>query len=371
MVDRTAEFRDRAVDYLKIETTLDRQAWQTTFEQTTLTAWPGYSPTKTMTIDVAPVEARFLRVTVDPKDPGAGTLACIDEFEVYAPAKQPPASLPRIGFDDARPEIWRPVHRTTLQVTTTPLRIEGDRELLELRVKNTGSMTALFCEPHPLIVYRTDLFIENNNCFIPPGESRVIAIRAARPAPAGLTLAQTSWRLSCWNADDVVVEPGCDVLLALGRRDAMCREFAGYFDPGKIAGAVRVTVEGTRPDPTRVPWLLDNQKRVHCEFVLNDAQAQRPARLRIHAADQAEQGPTTVVVKLNGRRMESLLPAGFGIQQTDPAHLAFPATAEFQIPTRDLRTAKYTLEVAVQGNGWFSWDAMDLTSVMKGERHAP
>ena len=44
-------------------------------------------------------------------------------------------------------------------------------------------MTALFCEPHPLIEYRTDLFIDNNHCFIPPGESRTITIRTARHSP--------------------------------------------------------------------------------------------------------------------------------------------------------------------------------------------
>ncbi len=82
--DRTGQFRDRAVDTLKIETSLDGQAWQTVFEQKGLTTLPGFAPAKTLTIAVAPVDARFLRVTVDPKNPAAGELACIDEFEVYA-----------------------------------------------------------------------------------------------------------------------------------------------------------------------------------------------------------------------------------------------------------------------------------------------
>ena len=59
--------------------------------------------------------------------------------------------------------------------------------------------------------------------------------------------------------------------------------------------------------------------------------------------------------------MEGSLPSGLGIQQTDPSHLAFPATVEFQIPARNLRPGMNALEVRVEGDGGFSWDAMDLT----------
>ncbi len=44
-----------------------------------------------------------------------------------------------------------PVDRATLEVTATPVRLEGGQEVLDLAVKNIGTMTALFCEPHPLI----------------------------------------------------------------------------------------------------------------------------------------------------------------------------------------------------------------------------
>ena len=69
-----------------------------------------------------------------------------------------------------------------------------------------------------------------------------------------------------------------------------------------------------------------------------------------------------VAVTFNGRQMEKSLPAGMGIQRTDPAHLAFPATLEFQVPAADLRPGKNTLEVCVQDDGWFSWDALDITT---------
>ena len=175
------------------------------------------------------MQARFVSVT---RSGARRRVPCIDEFEVYAPAQG--TSRPRCrrsSFVDGRQMLRRPVRRTALAVRPRPVRAEGDKEVLELLVKNTGAMTALFCEPHPLLEYRTDLFIDNNHCFIPPGESRTITIRAAETGrEGGLSLAQTGWRLSCWNADDVVIEPSDDVLLAVGRRDQMCREFLGYFD---------------------------------------------------------------------------------------------------------------------------------------------
>ena len=69
--------------------------------------------------------------------------------------------------------------------------------------------------------------------------------------------------------------------------------------------------------------------------------------------------------------MEGSLPLGLGIQRIDPAHLAFPATLEFQIPAKDLRSGKNALELRIKGDGWFSWDAMDLISSSKGGIHVP
>jgi beta-mannosidase len=376
--DRTGQFSDRTVDYLKIETSLDGTTWQTAFEQAGITGLPGFAATKTLTVQVTPVRARFVKATVDPRSPASGQFVCIDEFEVYAPAKDQSATLPRIDFKEGRPEICRPVRRTTLQVAAALPRVEGNQEVLELFVKNTGAMTALFCEPHPLIEYRTDLFIENNHCFIPPGESRTIRIQATRNSTrpsgegpgvtaGGLSLAETGWRITTWNADDVVIGPSEEVMLSLGRRDQMCREYLGYADASKVAKAGQVSVEGNRPDPSQVPYLLDSNHAVRFKFSLSNAQAKHSARLRIHTADQAEKTPTKVAVTLNGRRMERSLPAGLGIQRIDPAHLAFPATLDLQVPATDLRPGKNILEVHVQEDGWFSWDAMDLTSSQVGE----
>ena len=59
---------------------------------------------------------------------------------------------------DGQADIVRPVTRANLAVSASPVRRESNQEVLDLAVKNTGKMTALFCAPHPLIEYRTDLF---------------------------------------------------------------------------------------------------------------------------------------------------------------------------------------------------------------------
>ncbi len=63
---------------------------------------------------------------------------------------------------------------------------------------------------------------------------------------------------------------------------------------------------------------------------------------------------------MNGKIYEQTLTQGLGIQNTDPAHLAFPASRIFAIPRQGLRSGKNVLEVRVANDGWFSWDAMDL-----------
>ncbi|MCY2990180.1 MAG: discoidin domain-containing protein [Planctomycetota bacterium] len=368
--DRTGVCTDRCVDYMKIETSLDGETWQTVFEQDKLSQLPGFSPVKTVEIQTNPVQAQYLKVTVMPPNSSGGSFPVIDEFEAYAPSAQTPATLPHVAVLD-RPEVWRPMRHTTLEVQAAPARIENEQEVLELTVKNTGPMTAFPCEVHPLISYRTDLLIDNNHCFIPPGEGRTMTIRAASSSPrplgegpgeraaCGLTLSQTGWWISCWNADNVTVAPGDDVLLVVGRRDQMCREFLGYIDPQKIANLKQTTLVGTRPDPAQLPYLLDAGRRARFEFPLSGFSPQRPARLRIHAADQSKAVRATLNVTVNGKTFEQSLPAGLGIQDADPAHLAFPATVEFEIPAGVLQPGQNVLEVQVSGAGWFTWDALE------------
>ena len=261
-------------------------------------------------------------------------------------------------------DISAPVRRTTLVASASPMRVEGDQEVLELLVKNNGAMTALFCEPHPLIEYRTDLFVDNNHCFIPPGESRTITIKAANNS--GLSLAQTGWRVSCWNADDAVIEPSADVLLAVGRKDAMCREFLGSPDPSKLPKDSETTLLGTRPAPAALPCLLAGKSAARLKFHVDAQQAAGSALLRLHTADQAANVATEVQVLVNGRRFEISLPKGLGIQQSDAAHLAFPFSAELTLPPGIFAAGENTVECRVAGTGWFTWDAMDIRAYGNG-----
>lgn len=260
-----------------------------------------------------------------------------------------------------------PVRRTTLTVKASELRVESQQEVLELEVRNAGSMTAFFCEPHPVLFYRTDLLVENNNCFIPPGESRTITIRAAKSPTCGLSLAETGWRISSWNADDLTVAPDRNVLLSVGRRDEMCREYAGYFLPQTIKATEVVRCDGNRPATDTIAYRLKAGGETRFEFKLGAEQVGASARLRLHTADQSKSEATAVVVDLNGRKYERVLPKGFGIQSRDPAHMAYPATIEFEIPAADLKKGKNSLTVSVKGGGWFSWDALDFVAKPSGQ----
>ncbi len=251
------------------------------------------------------------------------------------------------------------VSRTVLEVNDCEHQQDGDSESLCIRLTNRGEMTALFCQPQPLLAYRTDLDIEDNNAFIPPGETRAITIAAPVDSPEGLTLAQTGWRIFCWNADDVLIAPSDDLLFSIGRRDAMTREFAGYDDLARIDGMTLVDIKGERPDPSALPLLMTSNQRVRFSFAVKPGCA-GPARLRLHTADQANAPAPQLEVRANGRRFEASLPSGLGIQNSDPAHLAFPHTIEIELPRGTLVEGENNLEIRVQNGGWFSWDAIDL-----------
>ncbi len=272
------------------------------------------------------------------------------------------------------PEVWRPTRHTTLTVEASPIRIEDSQEVLDLHLKNTGPMTALFCEPHPLITYRTDLFIENNHCFIPPGESRTITIRASKKAASGLSLEETGWRIGSWNTDDLTIAPRETVLLAVGRQDQMCREFLGYLELGKIANAkltTLTTLTGARPDSSQLPYRLESGGRARFEFAIQHLTPNRAARLRIHTADQSKDTRAVIVATVNGKPFEQSLPEGLGIQAAQPDHLAFPATAEFAIPSGVLQPGQNIVQIQLKNEGWFTWDAIDLTESEPTSTAAP
>lgn len=358
--DRTGEYHDRGVDSLKIEVSVDGKQWQTAFEQKGIAERAGFDPAATLEIHTVAAPARFVKVTVDPQNPGGDIYACIDEFEVYAPLATPPAKLPQLNWLELRKSS--PVRRTELTATALPPRIEDGQEVLDLILKNTGTMTAIFCEAHPLLEYRTDLFLTNNHCFIPPGESRTLKIRASSHPAGGLSLAQTGWRISTWNANDVVIEATTDVLLAAGRRDNMCREFAGYGQPPALPPAGTVELDGRRPDPASIPYLLGGGRAARFHFPAGKDQLNGPTRLRVHLSDQdADMDPVLRIV-VNHKACQRTLPRGLGLQRDQPYHLAFPGTISLELPAGLLNDGENTVELGLANESWITLDALDLVT---------
>ncbi len=252
--------------------------------------------------------------------------------------------------------LVRPVQRTRLEAHCGPVTTDGLDETMEIHLKNTGKMTALFCEPHPLLEYRTEITILNNHAFVPSGETRSITLRAS--IKPGLSLAQIGWRLSCWNADDILIQPNEDVLLSMGRRDAMCREYQAATSTGTRE------LKGNRPDCSLLPWLLRGPGQlIRFSFDVSHPKSTRDARLRIHTADQDSAAGPLIEASVNGKKFKQQLNPGLGIQLSDPTHLAFPATAQFTLPAGTLKTGTNILDVRVSNESWFTWDALDLLTL--------
>jgi len=260
------------------------------------------------------------------------------------------------------------VQRTTLQTSMFSVGAEGNNEILKIKVKNTGKMTALFCEPHPLLEYRTDITIINNHVFIPPGEDRTIKILAPFRPKEELSLAQTGWCISCWNVDNVLIPPNEEVLLWIGRRDAMAREYDTTLQKG---GGKRHVVElrGNFPESSNLPALLSGPDyiqgaphRVRFIFKCDSQQLNKPSCLRIHTADQDNVNVPEVEVRTNGYSFNKRLRTGLGKHRSDPFHLAFPATVQFNLPEGIWKGGENILEICIKNNSWFSWDSLDLVS---------
>jgi beta-mannosidase len=287
---------------------------------------------------------------------GASGTIITERIHLFGLADRP---APLAGFLPGAKSGSQRVAQTVLELVSQSHRRDEDGDVLHLELANCGGMTALFCEPHPLLAYRTDLDIEDNHIFIPPGEARRITIRASADSREGLTLAQTGWRISCWNANDVMIPPSEDLLFSIGRRDAMTREFLGYDDPARIDSVWETAIEGVRPDPAALPFLMDADRRVRFIFEVGRSWEQ-PARLRLHTADQSRVVAAQIEVKVNGRRFAAALPTGLGIQKREPAHLAFPETATIYLPAGTLAEGENTIEVLLRNKSWFTWDAIDL-----------
>ena len=347
--DRTGQFNDRPLDFVKIESSLDAQAWTVNFERTGMQLVAGYSPLHTLEIVTQPAEARYVRVTID----NGG----VDEFEIYAPKLPLPGLLPvaRVaGFSSAVP-----VKRTSLTAKMSVLPDVNGKEVAKITITNTGEMTALFCQLQSMLAYRTDLFLNKNFIMIPPKQSREIIVKSPVNPVCGLTLSQTGWRVSSWNADDVVINPSDDVLLSFGRSDSMCREYKGYPDANDSLGQYTVTVDGPRPDASLIPWIVTTQSKLRCIVDVSKQAAKQSAELYINTADQSSSVTTRIVVSVNGVKFTSLIPNGLGKQNIMPYYLGYPYTVKLDITAGVLKKGENVIEI-ISGTGWFTWDACYL-----------
>jgi beta-mannosidase len=241
-------------------------------------------------------------------------------------------------------------------VKRVPLRISGTAyehgdgiETFRLTLMNDGDATAYFVEVRPMLQDRGDLFIDNDFAFIPAGESRTITVCVE--AHGALTLAQTGWRLFCWNAEtQLTIEPSADVVLWMGRSDRTCHGYANQDD------RLMITARGRELPCGEVPALVQTAQT----FRFDCAEPGAPLRLSIHTADRGEFG-SRVRITLNGHITEVTLPKGLGVQMRDPEHLAVPASVDVQIPSGVVR--QECNELIVQPlYGWFTWDSMTVTS---------
>ncbi|MCY3833966.1 MAG: hypothetical protein OXG85_13200 [Chloroflexi bacterium] len=269
-------------------------------------------------------------------------------------SQAPLAALLPGGASDARS-----VAQTSLEAEVLSRRLDGEGESLEIALTNSGAMTAFFCEPHPLLAYRTDLSIENNHICIPPGGSCAIIIRAPLDSQTELTLPQTGWRLSCWNAEDIVIPPSDDVIFSIGRRDAMTREFMREADLSRTGNTREIVIRGNRPDPAELPLLMTDDLIVGFEFDVAGL-VEGPARLRLHTCDQDNEQAPQVNLAVNCRQFDGTLTKGYGIQREDPDHLASPQTLAFDLPPGTLTPGRNTIELRLNNPSWFTWDAIDL-----------
>ncbi len=256
------------------------------------------------------------------------------------------------------PNHARSVAQTRLRLVGRQSAVEADSESLTLSLRNDGAMTALFCEPQPLLAYRTDLSIDGNYRCIPPGETRSITIRGPRDSRDGFSLAQTGWRVACWNAAALIVPPSDDVLLSIGRRDSMCREFLPSVES---ASHNEQAIAGKVLEPKSLNHLLRRGETLWIVFTLA-ASPESAARLRLHSADQDSQTAPQLHVELNGAVFSGALPTGLGIQEREPEHLAFPQTLEFRVPSGTLRAGRNRLRIRLENQSWLTWDSMDLVA---------
>ncbi|MBB6670117.1 glycoside hydrolase family 2 protein [Cohnella nanjingensis] len=280
-------------------------------------------------------------------------------------ARAPLAGMYKEGLPD--PEFGSPptytgmlggsVKRAAINAEALSHESDAEGETLRLRVTNTGEMTALYVETHPLLLYRTDITVHEQFGFIPPGEHRDVTITA--PRGEDLTLLQTGWYVTAFNAETAEVHPQ-DVALWTGRQDRTCEGFAGFDGDGSSAtGAISFAAEPSsgRVPAEEVPYLWE--QKLEFRFTVGKEQTGKAGTLWIYSADQAE-GGAGITARLNDTERSGEIPAGYGFQKTEPWQLAMPQTTPIAFPPEAFQEGENLLVISTV-KGWISIDAMNLS----------
>lgn len=210
--DRSGSEHDRTIDKLAIELSADGTSWAPVARFDRLAAMLGDrlggsasdlrntgSPIWTLDVRLPATDARYARIEVAGRQ-GRRRFVALDEVEVY---EDPAVRVNAAEFlvRDHR-EYPHRLSKTTLSAKATgTATTHAGLESLKIRVHNTGSTIALFCDVAAEAEYRPRVLVEGSGVSIPPDEHRdlTLLIDPALSQP----ILMTNWKISAWNADAV------------------------------------------------------------------------------------------------------------------------------------------------------------------------
>lgn len=146
------------------------------------------------------------------------------------------------------------------------------------------------------------------------------------------------------------MEADRSLLLSVGRKDDMTREFLGSDNQHLFPQVTRIVLSGNRPGTKEIPYLLKANSLLEFTFDADASAEGQKVVLQLHTADQSEDF-TAVTIALNGRRLTQELPRGQGLQYDDAAHLANPRTLTFVLEASDLvgKNSRLTITTGPEG----------------------
>ena len=128
-------------------------------------------------------------------------------------------------------------------------------------------------------------------------------------------------------------------------------------------------MKGNRPDTATLPLPMKRDWRHR--FAFDDAPRCRcPVRVRLHMVDEDSAQAPQSELTVKGHHFERTLPSGLGIQNRDPAHLAFPAAVGFDLPSGTLLEGSSRLDMRPKNDGWFARDSLNsVSAVANSQEH--